>query len=203
MYNLTVEEMDKITASDWSGAIKLATQHESFYAEIDEIDSLLIEPAVDEPIQETIDEPVDLPMDESVIVPLQETSPNEVLKCEHCHFETVLPSAFQCHRKTYIVCYVCALTFCGKRSRRHHETHFRRTHDFKPKSAHICNICKKPFGYKSDLKTHLKRSKCGKHQLIEPIYEPIVQAIDEGIEEPVVEHTYELNYEPINQPHIG
>ena len=168
VYSLTVSEMNNITETDWSGAVQLATKHEALYAEID---SLSIEPA-DEPVEEAFDEPIGVP----IVEPTQETFTNEVLKCENCHFETVLPNAFQNHRKSYIVCYVCAMKFCGKRARRNHGAHFKREHVFKPKSAFICNICKKPFGLQSVLKKHLKRSKCGKYQLIE--------AVEEVIDEP-------------------
>ena len=190
--------MNNITASDWSGAVDLATQHEALYAEID---SLMIEPT-DEPVEEAFDEPIDVPIVEPFTEPVQETSTKNELKCENCHFETVLPNAFQNHRKSYIVCYVCAMKFCGKRARRNHEAHIRRGHDFKPKSAFICNVCKKPFGLKSILKTHLKRTKCGKPKLIEHLDEPIYELADEAIEEPMDETIYEPIYVPINEPII-
>ena len=132
---------------------------------------------------------------------------NHVLKCDYgdnCDFETLLPNAFKCHTKSYLVCPECPMQFCGKRSKRHLETHFRRVHNFKPKDPYFCEVCSKPFGHMSVLKKHLKKSKCGKVPLIdhdyEPVYGPVAEPLNDPIGDPIHETFQEPTHEPIHDP---
>ena len=142
--------MESITAEEWSAAVRLAKKQEDLYAKVDQIDQLvpLLEPNHEPAIDEEIEN------DET-----EEFAKKS--KCEYCEFESNSPSAFKKHSNSVKKCDHCAKIFCGKRSSWNLKSH-QKEHNFKPKKAHICIHCKKPFQFHSKLKEHMVWSKCGR-----------------------------------------
>ena len=83
------------------------------------------------------------------------------LKCPkpNCDFETLKPCHLKIHENSHLQCNVCFKEFSGKHARQFYKRH-QRVHNIK--IAHICDVCQKPFQYRSNLKTHKIRSKCGR-----------------------------------------
>ena len=113
----------------WAKAVKHAISQEDLYARVDGIDQP--EPSC-EP-EQLIEAANELSIEDT-----------EVLKCENCDFESQNPGAFQKHKKSIRQCESCPQMFCGKRSVQNLKFH-QKTHIHKPKNAHICDICNKPF----------------------------------------------------------
>ena len=149
MFTKAREVMKKVTPETWAKAVKHAISQEDLYARVDGIDQP--EPSC-EP-EQLIEAANELSIEDT-----------EVLKCENCDFESQNPGAFQKHKKSIRQCESCPQMFCGKRSVQNLKSH-QKTHIHKPKNAHICDICNKPFQYASDLKQHLNRSACGRKPL--------------------------------------
>ena len=145
--------MNDVKPAEWAAAVRLAIRQEDLYAEIDEIDQInpLLLPTEDN----------ESPMDIDIANEESDTETKPPKKCEHCDFETNLDHVFQRHKNSVRHCDMCTEVFCGERSLRTFKSH-QKTHDFKPKRAHICIHCNKPFQYASRLQHHLVRSKCGR-----------------------------------------
>ena len=140
--------MEKVSAEEWQAAIRLAIRQEDLYIEIDQ----------DQPSPSLMPEDIEPAVEQEIAATEHE---KEVLKCENCDYETEIPAHFQNHKGSIIFCEHCSKCFCGKRAQRMLKTHLKE-HDFKPKNAHICEICKKPFKNATLLKNHKIRSKCGR-----------------------------------------
>ena len=136
------EEMRKVSPDEWAAAVRLAVQQEDMYATEDQLDPSL-EPKEDEEI--TIEEVAD-----------------EELKCDNCDYNFISLGRFERHKKAAKNCENCSKVFCGPSANRELKSHILREHTYKPKSAHVCNHCKKPFGYPSQLKHHMLWSACGR-----------------------------------------
>ena len=175
-----------------SSTVKHAISQEDLYARVDGIDQP--EPSC-EP-EQLIEAANELSIEDT-----------EVLKCENCDFESQNPGAFQKHKKSIRQCESCPQMFCGKRSVQNLKSH-QKTHIHKPKNAHICDICNKPFQYASDLKQHLNRSACGRKPLEdsevfvqhaldnhEPIMKESVEMVSHDQDEITTDHQMEDNQE--------
>ena len=124
-----------------------STKHEVLYAQCDGLHDLL---------------PPDVHEEEFEEEPMEEVEPEEEPakeKCPHCSFETNLPNVFKLHTKSFRLCSVCNVVFCGKRSAQNLKVH-EKTH--LPEKVHECEICKKSFKFASVLKTHYIRTACGR-----------------------------------------
>ena len=181
-----------MTPETWAKAVKHAISQEDLYARVDGIDQP--EPSC-EP-EQLIEAANELSIEDT-----------EVLKCENCDFESQNPGAFQKHKKSIRQCESCPQMFCGKRSVQNLKSH-QKTHIHKPKNAHICDICNKPFQYASDLKQHLNRSACGRKPLEdsevfvqhaldnhEPIMKESVEMVSHDQDEITTDHQMEDNQE--------
>ena len=139
--------MEKVSAEEWQAAIRLAIRQEDLYLEIDQ----------DQPSPSLLPEDIEPAMEEQIATEHEK----EVLKCENCDYMTENPGGFKRHKESITYCEHCSQGFCGKRAKRLLKSH-QQEHDFKPKNAHICDICKKPFKNATLLKNHKIRSKCGR-----------------------------------------
>ena len=147
--------MKKVTAENWAARVRESDRQMELYDEIDneqlnpleEPNNELVEPSIDEEIAEE---------EEAAVIK------NDLLKCDFCSFQSELPHVFKCHTNSIRKCDICLMVFCGERSKRNLESHLKKEHTYKPKSAHICFHCKKPFQYASKLKNHMIRSVCGR-----------------------------------------
>ena len=151
IYELTVDAMNRIEPEDWQSAIRLAIKHEEMYAKLDNLQ-------LDSPLEPHLDESFEhLNIEE----PLQPAEPvvKNVQKCAHCDFETALPRIFKRHTNSYKICSVCLKVFCGHFASTYYKNHMKK-HSVEKKK--ICDICEKSFKFPSDLKNHLKWSKCGR-----------------------------------------
>ena len=146
VYELAKEEMERVDADEWKAAIRLAIQHEDMYAKEDQLDPS------EEPDIEVLEEITDKEAEEKS---------KELSKCDNCDFETDNNSSFARHKKSVQNCDHCSKVFCGKYAAQSLKRH-QKEHTYKPKNAHICNHCKKPFPCPSKLKYHMVMSKCGR-----------------------------------------
>ena len=157
VFQLTQEELGKVTAEDWQKAIELAISVEDSYAACDKIDS--DDDVHDEhvPIVPEIDPVPLLPAEPepNVIV----VTPLEMLKCSGCTFETIDPVKLRQHMSAIKQCEFCEKSFHGRQSsqqfKRHQKTHA-------PKLEHPCDVCGKTFKYKSKVAEHKLRGPCGR-----------------------------------------
>ena len=146
VFELTKKEMANITAEEWSGAVRLATQQEELYLEIDYPSN-----------NEQSDEQVEVEMVETN----ESIGPKTVvLKCEHCEFESDLPHVFKNHKKSITNCTECSKIFCGRHAQRDLKRH-QKKHS-KIQKVYTCEHCRKSFDFNCLLKRHLIWSKCGR-----------------------------------------
>ena len=160
VFQLTNEELGKVTAEDWQRAIDLAISVEDSYAAYDKID-LETDPSNDVhddhvPIVPEIDPgPLQPEPEPNVIV----VTPLEMLKCSGCTFETIDPVKLRQHMAAIKQCEFCEKSFHGRRSSQQFKSH-QKTHA--PKPEHPCDVCGKTFKFKSKVAEHKLRGPCGR-----------------------------------------
>ena len=144
VYELAKEAMKMVTPDEWKAAIRLAIRHEDMYAKEDQLDPS------EEPDLDAFEE-----------IANEEPEEKTVLKCDHCDYTTDSKSPWKRHQKSIKHCENCSKVFCGKYAAQSLKRH-QKEHTYKPKNAHICIHCKKPFSCPSKLKYHMVMSKCGR-----------------------------------------
>jgi len=152
VYQLSKEELFKVTADDWDAAIRLAISVEDAYAIYDKIDA-----AVDpDPIDDGDDLPPTQNDDEPNVIVIR---PLEPLKCTGCKFETIDPTLLRRHMDAIRHCDVCNESFHGQHSSRNFQRHQKK---HLPKPQFPCDKCGKEFKIKSLIKKHKLNGPCGR-----------------------------------------
>ena len=160
VFRLGKQELSKIGPKEWQAAIRESTRSEEFYAKIDKLF-----PSPEEQVTDQLpQEPNDLEEQSSTEENQPESCENPFV-CQICKVDFKASKAFTNHTKNYAICSACPKTFCGAQRENNLKGHFKKEHDIKPKTAHICQFCKKAFQYQSRLKHHLVRTPCGRQEL--------------------------------------